>query len=441
MTMPLVRGSRSNRQSDLAPDEFQNVHEANKSTWDQMMELFLTPCNPNPRESRLSNDEKSDTRVVTREQPEEEDILDYVFENVESAVCRGDADTENETNGKELEGGSVHSLRQNNSLIDREDVEAYMSADGNSQKLSNDDLHFEWRTGKIVKNSKQDANERTTKTSGPIDDKQKGNPDLLDCVFQRTESFVCGESITPEEMKMNPDEEDGIIGACSFHDQDPEPPTTKRSEPVNDEQKGNPDLLDCVFESTESFVCGESITPEEMKMNPDEGDGIIGACSFHDQDPDPPTTKPSEPVNDKQKGKADGLDRVFESTETLICGKSIMPEEMKMDPDEDDGIIGACSFHDQDAEPPIDEKEPAPPTRTKEVVQSPKVEDEQKNKEEGPDMLDRVFENTETFVCGERTKPQAKKLDAADAAARAMEERKRLVFGLPFNALIRFCSC
>jgi hypothetical protein len=368
---PRGRGSRNGRQSGLAPDEFQNVHDTDKSTWDQMMELFLTPCNPSPRESRLSNDEEPDTQVVTREQPDEEDLLDYVFENVESTVCRGDAGTENEAKENELDGGSIHSLRRDNSLIDREDVESDMSTDGNYQEPRKDDLHFEWRTGKIVKNSKQNAPKRTTKTREPLD----GNPDLLDYVFQNTESFVCGESITPEEMIMNlEEEEDEIIGACSFHDQDPEPPTSKTRKAVNDKQKGNSDLLDYVFQNTESFVCGESIMPEEMIMDTDEDNLIIGACSFRDQDP-----------------------------ESLIYAK-----------------------------------EPEPPTQTKGEVEIQKVEDERKNKEEGPDVLDFVFENTESFVCGdERIRPQGKQLNAA---ARAIKERKRLVFCLPFDACVRFCS-
>jgi hypothetical protein len=343
--MPLTRGSRGNTQSALAPEEFQNVHEAKKSTWNQMMELFLTPSSPNPCESRLSNDENPDAPVVTREQPEEGDLLDYVFENVESNVCRGDAETEIETKGNKRLGVSIPSLRRNNSLIDRDDAEEDMSMDGNSRKPRDghelernnsiidreDDMVFSWRTGKIVNRSKQDASDRPPQARVAVDDtgRQKGNPDLLDYVFQNTEYFVCGESITPDEIIMDPNEDEAIIGACSFRDQDPEPPTTKTREPVKNTEKGNPDALDYVFENTESFVCGES-----------------------------------------------------------------------MDPDEDDGIIGACSFRDQDPEPPTYAKVPEPPTHTKEVVERPNVEDAHKD---GPDALDYVFENTESFVCGEPT--------------------------------------
>jgi hypothetical protein len=337
---------------DLAPDELQNVHgEAKKSTWDQMMELFLIPCNPNPSDSRLSEDEKPDTQVVAREQPEEGDLLDYVFENVESKVCRGDAETENETNGNEVSGGAIHSLRRNHSLMDEEDAESHMSTDGNSQKPGNGDLFYSWRTGEIVHSSKHDESERTTKSREVVVDKQKGEPDILDYVFETSESFVCGESITPEEMIMDPDEDDGIIGACSFRDQDPEPPTIRTKEPVRDTKEGNPDALDYVFQNTESFVCGESITPEEMIADPDEEDGIIGVCSLRDEDP----------------------------------------------------------------EPPMYAKVPEPPMQTKEIVEIAKVEDEQKNKEEDSDVLDYVFETTESFVCGEPIRPQDKKFNALAA--------------------------
>ena len=128
--MPLIRGSRSNRELDLAPDELQNVHKAKESTWDQMVQLFLTPYDPSPThnnvkqngheikgpidvdtcESRFAYDEKQIAQVVAREQPEEGDLLDYVFENVESTVCRDDAETENKTNENYTEGVAINSL-------------------------------------------------------------------------------------------------------------------------------------------------------------------------------------------------------------------------------------------------------------------------------------------------------------------------------------------
>jgi hypothetical protein len=317
--MPLItRGSRSNRLSDLALDELQNVHEAKKSTWEQMMELFLTPCNPSPAgnsvkppeimgpidvdtcESRYSYDEMSDTQVVTREQPEEqEDLLDYVFENVESTVCRGDAENDNETNGKELLGGAIHELRRNNSLVDQEDIEEDMSTNGKSQKLRNgDELLVSRGTGEIVHKSKHVASERTTKSKELVVDKQKGKPDILDYVFGNTEAFVCGESITPEEMIMDPDEDDGIIGACSFRDQDPEPPThANEPEPP-----------------TQSKEVVETPKVEE------EFDGMVGACSFRDQDPEPPTyaKEPEPPTQTKE-----------------------VVETPKVE-EESDGMVGAC---------------------------------------------------------------------------------------------------
>jgi hypothetical protein len=318
--IPLTRGSRSDRRSDLAPAEFQNVHRTEESTWNQMMELFLTPChNSIPAEktatqngyeirgpvdvdtceTRLSHNAKPDTTqaVARNEQPEQErDLLDYVFENVESNVCRADVETENETNGNEPQSESMRSLRRDNSLIDREGVEADISTYyGNSPKPRNgDELFVSWRTGKIVciSISKQDGSEGTTKTRDPpADDKKKGNPDLLDYVFQNTESFVCGESITPEESIMDPDDDDdGIIGACSLRDQDPEPSPTCAQEPeppttqvkevvespkVEDEQKNKEDgfeVLDYVFENTKSLVCGEFIRPQNMNRDAEQQD-------------------------------------------------------------------------------------------------------------------------------------------------------------------------
>jgi hypothetical protein len=330
--MPLTRGSRSNRQSALPPDEFQIVHEAKESTWDQMMGLFLTPSNQNPAnnklkqnkyairrplhvatcESRFSNNEKPDTQVVTREQPD--DLLDYVFENVESIVCRGEAETEIKSKGNTLVGMSIPSLRRNNSLIDLDDEEEDMSMDGNPRKpIDGDELFVSISTGEIVRISKQGKLKRTT---------MKGNPDPLDYFFQNTESFVCGESITPEQMMMCPDEDDGIIGACSFRDQDPEPLAYR----------------------ARSFR---------------EDDEIIGACSFRDQDPEPPAyttfselprqTKEvveSPKVKDEQKNKADMVDYVLENTESFVCGASTGPHDIKLGGGKQEGaehgLVGAC---------------------------------------------------------------------------------------------------
>jgi hypothetical protein len=423
--MTLTRGSRSDRQS---PDEFQNVNEAKESTWDQMMALFLTPCNPSPPndkvkqngyktrgpvdvdtcETRLSHNAKPDTQVVTREQPEG-DLLDYVFENVESTVCRGDAETENETNGNELQTEPVGSLRQDNSLISREDVGADMSTHGNSPKPRNGDENFaSSRSGEVVRISKQDESEQPEREG-----------DLLDSFFENVESTVCrGDAETENETYGNELQAESIISLrrdnslidredteeeeeedISTYGTPPKPRnghepfvfwrtgevvrtskqdesegTTKTREPVHDKKKGNPSKQEPVH--------------DKKKGNPSKQDESEG------------TTKTREPVHDKKKGNPDLLDRVFQNTESFVCGESITPEEIMMNPDEDYGITGACSFRDQDPEPPTYAQKPKRRTKPKKVVESPKVEDEQKSKEGGFDVLDYVFENTESFVCG-----------------------------------------
>jgi hypothetical protein len=294
--MPLLRGTRSDRVSNLAPDELQNVQKAKESTWDQMMELFLTPCNRSPADNKVKQngyerrgpvdvDTCESIQVVIREKPEEEDLLDYVFENVESTICRGDAETENEAYSNKVEGVAIHSLRRNNSLIDLDDVEADMSTDGNSQKPRNgDELFVSSGTGEIVHISEQGESERTRNTRETVGDRREGNPDLLDYVFQNTESFVCGESIMPEEMIVETDEDNIIIGACSVRDQDPEPLTYAKGPKPPTKTKGEVESpkVDDVLDHTESFVGGKSITPQDMKVDAEqeeeEDDGTVGAC-------------------------------------------------------------------------------------------------------------------------------------------------------------------
>lgn len=88
--------------------------------------------------------------------------------------------------------------------------------------------------------------------------------------------------------------------------------------------------------------------PEEMIVETDEDNIIIGACSVRDQDPEPLTYAkgPKPPTKTKGEVESPKVDDVLDHTESFVGGKSITPQDMKVDAEqeeeEDDGTVGAC---------------------------------------------------------------------------------------------------
>ena len=142
---------------------------------------------------------------VTKDtKPPEEDVLDYVFEKVESFTCDGQERgfmLENDPRNKQHRGGNNSSLargdtfERDNSLIEEKDGPLISPQNGANMigviHPLNGVLSRQYQA------QQQHRGRQSTKKDSPSPTKKNGgkaDPDVLDYVFEHVESYTCAEN-------------------------------------------------------------------------------------------------------------------------------------------------------------------------------------------------------------------------------------------------------